>query len=169
MVELSIVLAVITIIATVATPNFITWLSNLRFQKVSQDIIYDLQLAKSSSIKRNSNIVFLINNFTCSSPPTPVPIPGGGYTIFIDDGNGGGSAGDDILTPGESVLKTVLMPLDVALCKNIDPSDDFAGNLITFLPTGLPKDGNTGTIRVNNNTFRQADISVNISGYIKSN
>jgi type IV fimbrial biogenesis protein FimT len=117
-----------------------------------------------TAIKRNTNVVFLVDDVACPAPPNIMPVPGGSYTIFIDDGNGGGTAADDILSTGELILKSVSMPVDVALC-----STDFTGKLISFLPTGLPKNGNTGKIVLNSNSLRESEVSVNISGYIKNN
>ncbi|WP_136808421.1 GspH/FimT family pseudopilin [Desulfosediminicola flagellatus] len=161
LIELSIAMVLIAILSAIAIPSFSSWLPNLRFQDSTQNLQYDLQLAKMTAIKRNANVVMLINKVSCTDLPDSVPNAGGGYTLFIDDGNGTGTANDDLLSTGETILKTVIMPKNVALCDT-----DLTGDLIAFLPTGLPKDGNTGKITLNNDYSRQSEISVNISGVI---
>lgn len=163
MIEILVVVVIIGLMAAIAIPTFISWFPKLRFRDTSRNMYFDMQMAKAAAIKRNANVVLVFNENACPGLPDSVPDPGGGYSIFIDDGSGGGVANDDTLNGGEETLKSVTMPANVALCDS-----DFTGDLLAFLPTGIPK-GLTATQRVQLRSDHRmsADISVTIPGRIR--
>ncbi len=90
--ELMIVIGIIGILSTIAVPNIITWRDNSQFSGAVNTLAGDLAAAKQSAIQ---------NNATVSVTFTAI-----GYLAFIDDGNGGGTAGDGFQNGAEQTLKT---------------------------------------------------------------
>lgn len=159
--EVIVVITVIAIMATIGTPAIMSWLPNLYFRDASQNLYLDMQLVKTEAIKRNANVVITFDKVACGGS---IPGDGGGYTIFVDDGNGTGTADDDTQNGTEETLRNVSMPKNVAIC-----SSTFAGDLLAYLPTGFPKGGNTGLASIENARERQADLTVNITGAVSLN
>ena len=161
--EIIIVIALAGIIMTIAIPSFLNWLPNIRFRQASRDFFLDLQMAKIEAVKRNVNVgvAFNLAGGGCPALGNPVPSPGGGYVVFLDDGNGGGIADDAIQNGGEQALQTRNFPTNVAFCAN-----SLAANL-AFQPNGLP----TGTtnLTVQNDTGRQRIITVSLAGNVDLN
>jgi len=100
------------------------------------------------------------NVVPCPGLPGSVPSPGGGYSVFVDDGAGGGVAGDKIRNGSEGNLAQVDMPQGVALC-----AQTFAGGVTGFLPTGMPS--NAGSVTLNKNGGGSAVIRLSLTGGIK--
>ena len=157
--ELSIVIAVIGILAAIAVPSFITWLNNSRLRAASQELQSDLQHAKSEAIKRNKHVVVILTPANCLPA---VPAAGGGYTIFADDGTvPGGIAKNNIQEGSEPSLLQVSMPTGVAIC-----AETFTGTTTGFLPTGYPIAFNSGTVTLQNNHGRAYTVTLNVAGNI---
>ncbi len=74
--ELMIVIGIIGILSATAIPNFIAWRNNSQFNGAVNTLAGDLAGAKQSAIQNNATVV--------------ITFIGTGYTIFVDDGNGGG-------------------------------------------------------------------------------
>ena len=61
MIELMVVIAIISILAGVAIPNFIGWLPNYRLRSGAEDIQSTLQLARLTAIKENSTVTVVFD------------------------------------------------------------------------------------------------------------
>ena len=90
-------MAVAAILVAVAVPNMRTFIQNGRLNTQTNDLIGDLNLARSEAIKRRSNVGVCksVNGTTCA---------GGGFwrngrAIFVDIDN------DAIWDPGETILR----------------------------------------------------------------
>jgi type IV fimbrial biogenesis protein FimT len=171
LVEIMIVIAVASIIMTIAIPSFLAWLPNLHFRQATRDLFLDLQMAKQEAVKRNINVGIELNDIGCPALGNRVPSPGGSYILFLDDGSGAGVANDRIRHADEPVIKDVRFPQNVAFCGNtFGPS----GTIISFQPNGIPvlpvppaPPGNTLTIQ--NDNGREGTITVSIAGNIQLN
>jgi len=157
LIEVMIVLTIIGIIAAIAVPNFLTWAENNRLRAASQELLSDMQHAKSEAIKRNRNVVIVFAPVGCA--PT-VPTPGGGYTIFVDDGSGaGGVARNNVQDGTEPVLRQVAMRQGSGIC-----AVTVAGNTTGFIPTGRPIALNSGSVTLQNGNGRSYTLTLGIAG-----
>ncbi len=55
LIELTIVIVFLTILAAVSVPNFLSWLPKYRLKSAARDLCSNLHLAKMSAIKANKN------------------------------------------------------------------------------------------------------------------
>ena len=55
LIELTIVIVLLAILAAVSVPNFLSWLPKYRLKSAARDLYSNLQLAKMSAIKANKN------------------------------------------------------------------------------------------------------------------
>lgn len=163
LVELMVVIAIIGIIAGIAAPNFLVWQEDNRLREASQDLLSNMQRAKSEAIKRNRQVVVVFTPVACA--PT-VPDPGGGYTIFVDDGAGGGTAGDSTLQANEPILIQETMRRKVALCSVFL---SFPANPVGFDNTGRPLALNGGTFTLRNGYGRTHSLTLTASGNLALN
>lgn len=161
LVELSVVIVVITVLAGIAVSNILEWMPGVRLRDSSHELLSDFYMAKSEAIKRNRNIAVAFTSVNCEPD---VPVAGGNYQVFIDDGAGGGTAKNNTRDGGEIILLSKTMPKDSALC-----SETFGGN-IGFQPTGVPYGPNrSGTATLKNTRSRSYSISLNAAGNISLN
>jgi type IV fimbrial biogenesis protein FimT len=158
MVELMIVIAVIAILTAIAVPNIINWLPNYRAKAAARDMISNFQKAKMEAVKRNTDVVI---QFTPGAYAASGQV--GSYQIFVDDGSGGGTAGDGIQNGSEFVLAQATMPKNVSLYNTT-----FPGNLTGFNPRGLPTSGvPTYFAFMRNNNSRYYRIALSPAGSIR--
>lgn len=127
-VELLVVMALIAIIAAIATPNFIGWLPKYRLRSATQDLYTNLQLAKLGAIKHNNdwaiffdtaaNSYSIISDYDGDGQAVEKTVNLSSYKSGI--GFGHGNATQDI--PGDSF-----------------PADDvsYSDNTAVFNPRGL--------------------------------
>ena len=163
LVELIMVVAIIGIMAAIAVPAIMSWMPNIRFRGANQEFLGHMQMAKMEAIKRNSNVVVIFNAVGCPGLPNAVPEPGGGYTVFIDDGGGvAANAKNNTQDVGEAALALQTMPRNVALC-----NETFNGTSTGFLPTGLPVASNIGGATINNDRGRSATLTLTLAGGVR--
>jgi type IV fimbrial biogenesis protein FimT len=152
--EVLIVIVIVSLMALIGGPSLLAWFPNLHFRNASQNLFLDLQFTKTTAIKRNANVSIAFDDVACGGG---IPDDGGRYEIFIDDDT------DGVRDPGEDLLRAVEIPDDVAIC---DSADDFTGDFLTFLPTGIPDGGKFGTAEIQNINARKSFLNVNLAGGI---
>ena len=84
-VELLVSMAVFSILFTLATPGFSTWMHNSYVRTTAESLRSGLQLARSEAVRRNSRIVFALNGSTWT-------VAGGGITVQSNNGEPAGKA-----------------------------------------------------------------------------
>ncbi|MCK9172504.1 MAG: GspH/FimT family protein [Desulfuromonas thiophila] len=114
-----------------------------------------MQKAKSEAVLRNTSIGI---TFT----PVAFPATGGGYTVFIDDGNGGGTAGNAVQDGGERLLFQVTMPSGCSLV-----SASFSGGVprTGYNSRGLPLGNRIGNVQIRNANSNWFRVALSIAGY----
>ncbi len=161
--ELMVVIAIIAIAASIAIPNMIPWPAKHRMGGAAREIYSAMQYAKLRAVKEKANVVIDFNTAGFGTTDT--------YTVFIDDGSGGGTARDNTQNGTEPAIKTGQMPVDVNMS-----NANFNGNMFTgFDPRGLPiftgSDyliGNVHLSNPNQNLFRRVRIGFSGTPVIES-
>jgi prepilin-type N-terminal cleavage/methylation domain-containing protein len=92
LIELMIVIAVMAIVASIGVPSFVGWRSEAKLRSAVSLLRADFEMAKSRARIENNFVAMVFNT--------------NGYTIFIDDGAGGGVAGDYVRQANERLLIT---------------------------------------------------------------
>ncbi|NLC72056.1 MAG: prepilin-type N-terminal cleavage/methylation domain-containing protein [Desulfuromonadaceae bacterium] len=153
--EIIIVLGVLGIVAAIAVPAINNWLPNYRLKGVARELFSQMQKARSEAVKRNTCVIVEFENAAGGNR--------GGYKIFIDDGEDGGTASDGIHDDGERILIEREMPSGCSLYEA-----SFGGGLITgYNARGLPFGNNTGSVKIKNEKSRYYQMSLSNSGYPK--
>ncbi|MBW1729722.1 MAG: GspH/FimT family pseudopilin [Deltaproteobacteria bacterium] len=106
-IELMVVLGILIIAVGIAIPVVSTYVPRYKLRAEARKIYSDMQRARLEAVKRNRNVII---SFTPSASPGQ-----GTYTIFVDDGSGGGTAGDGTRNGSEQILTTVQISPSVSL------------------------------------------------------
>ena len=133
--ELLVVIVILLIMAAIAFPRLSGWTRNQRLKGVARDLMSHFQFARLEAIKRSTIIALAFN-------------PGAGgvgnYTVFVDNGAGGGTAGNLIQdNEAEATLRRAVMPFGVTL-----DSTTFTSDRAGYNARGFPALGNWGTVRL---------------------
>jgi len=148
--EVMVTVGIIAIVSAIAIPSVISYLPKHRMSGGTRDIYSAMQYARMRAVKEKTHVVISFNVGTDS------------YTVFIDDGRGGGTANNNIAEPTET-LKTGQMPVGVDML----PSTSFSGGVprTRFNARGLPN-GTGGSVDLQSlqdaTLFRQ--VVLRISG-----
>lgn len=134
-IELMVVIFILVVLAAIAFPGLSGWARNQRLKGVTRDLMSHFQFARLEAIKRSTTIALAFN-------------PGdggvGNYTVFVDDGAGGGTVGNLIQdSEAEATLRRAIMPIGVTL-----DSTTFTSDRAGYNARGFPVLGNGGTVRL---------------------
>jgi prepilin-type N-terminal cleavage/methylation domain-containing protein len=99
--EVLVVLGILAIVSAFVTPNIMNWRRGVQLRGAASNLKGDLEMAKARAIRENDWVAVLFN--------------ASGYTVFIDNGAGGGIAGDWIRQGSELQLKAREMPVGVTI------------------------------------------------------
>ena len=151
LIELMVTLAVIAILAAVATPQVGRWMQNTKLKTGVIDLLVAIQHVRMLAVKEDRNLVLTFD-------PDGDGRLDGTYTAFVD--NGGGLPGLWTREADERIATSGRVPPGVSL---IEAS--FAGGVprIRFNQLGLPN-GLGGHVYMKNKVGRYMGIHVNING-----
>jgi len=149
LIELIIVVGIIGILAAVATPFWQDTMRNIRLKSDAQILLAHLQWAKAEAARRNTCVGI---TFTTVAFPTT----GGGYTVFVDDGAGGGGQCNRTQDAGETTLRNITADRDVSLV-----SAAIGGaNALCFTANGVSCGSQQGNVQLRNATrFYRTTVS----------
>ncbi|MGE5255051.1 MAG: GspH/FimT family pseudopilin [Hyphomicrobiales bacterium] len=99
--EVAITLAIIAVLATTVMPSFLQWLQAHRLRGAAINLMADLEMAKVRAIREGSFVA--------------IQLAGDNYSVFLDNGDGGGTAGDMIRNGTESFVQYRKLPAGVQL------------------------------------------------------
>ena len=119
--EVAVTLALIAIMATFVMPPYFRWLQGYRLKGASINLMADIEMAKIRAIRENA---FVAVRFTAD-----------GYDMFVDNGFGGGVAGDWAINGSEPVFFSRQFPTGV---KMVLADLTLANNRVRFNGRGLP-------------------------------
>ena len=150
--ELLFAMAIITIAMAVSVPSFQVWIDNYRLSGTTSGVLDALQMARSEAVTRNRNVVV---GFTSN-----------GWQVFVDDGSGGGTAGNFTRDGSEQILRTVATPPGIVLDEikfGVGPSYSYTG----FNSRGMPINNNcTGTVKGKNTRGKTFTIAMSLAGSV---
>ena len=140
--ELMVTIAVISILASLAIPNFVAWLPNYRLQSGAEDVQSTLQLARITAIKENATVKVEFNTANET------------YQASVQKP----------LQP-ERIFRTGRMPAGVDIF-----STDFGGGaFVEFDNQGTTINNTDGNTQLINNSGRTKTITVSITGNSRIN
>jgi type IV fimbrial biogenesis protein FimT len=119
--EIVITVAVLGVVVSMAIPNLLAWSANHRLRVDFSQLEGDLQVARLTAINQSTAVTLLFNQPAANQ-----------YTVFIDDGSGGGIARDLIQNGTEEVVFQGQLSQGVSF-STINSS----GNAILFNGRGL--------------------------------
>ena len=154
--EIIVVIAMIGIVAAIAVPGMTAWYENYQLKASARDLYNVMQRARSEAVKQNTPVGILF-------APVVFPAQGGNVTVFLDDGNGGGVAGNAVQDGTEATLFQQLIPAPCSLT-----AASFLGNPNTgYNSRGLPLGNRTGSAVLRNTQARWYRMALANSGYPK--
>ena len=149
--EVAVTLAIIAVLASISMPSFLKWLQGHRLRGAAINLTADLEMAKIRAMREGSFV--------------SVQLAAGNYAVFIDDGSGGGIAGDMIQNGTERVIQTRQLPAGVSVPLN---ELTLANNRMRFNSRGLAPDiVGAELIPLVNSTGRK-ELRVNRLGNIRT-
>ncbi|MGD2185739.1 MAG: GspH/FimT family pseudopilin [Desulfobacterales bacterium] len=123
--ELTVTLAIIAIVAALTMPPYLKWLRSSRLQSAATNLTADLELAKVLAIRESTLVVV---DFEASR-----------YTIFVDNGEGGGTPADWNCNGSESIAQIRHLPAGVQIDTD-SLSFPTVADKTRFNSRGLPED-----------------------------
>ena len=99
--ELTVTLAIMAVIASLTMPPYLNWLRTSRLQSAATNLTTDLELAKVLAIRENSMVV--------------VEFEANSYTVFVDNGQGGGTRADWNRNGTENIAQIRDLPAGVQI------------------------------------------------------
>lgn len=150
--ELAMVLAIMAIIAAFVMPPYLHWLKTYRLKGAANNMISDIEMAKTRAIRENDFVAILFQ-------PTD-------YSMFIDNGEGGGTAGDWVRNGAEVLVRYREMPsgvlIDIGAMTLTDKRVRFNGRGMppeVFSNKDIPIKNETGTKTVTLNRLGLLELS----------
>lgn len=148
--ELAVVIAIVAIMACFALPSFVSWQNLNRLRGAAVNLVGDLEMAKIRAIRENSSVAVLFSENS--------------YRIFVDNGSGGGTAGDWFRNGDEALVQYRELPAGVTInLTDLTLADD----RLRFNGRGQPPDVvATETIPLQNRVGRKI-ITINRLGAVR--
>lgn len=149
--ELATTIAIVAIIAALSMPPYLKWMRTRRLEGAATNLTADLEMAKVRAIRENAFVVVEFN--------------AGSYSIFVDNGEGGGTAADWNRNGSEIVAQNRDLPSGV----QIDTGSLSFPSIYSktrFNGRGIPPDIIGPEIVSIANSVNSRQISINRLGFI---
>lgn len=146
--EMMIAVVIIGVVVKIAIPNFQVWIINQRLRDDMSQIEMDIQTARMTAINRNVPVTVAFNQPAASQ-----------YTVFIDDGTGGGTARDLAQNGTETTLiqRTLKTGITFSLV------DFNGGATLLFNPRGFRSSPSTGNSNLELQTSQGKKYRVSVT------
>ena len=99
--EMATTLAIMAILATFLMPPYLQWLRSYRLKSAVNNLVCDVEMAKVKAIRANDFVAIQFQ-------PT-------NYTMLLDNGEGGGTAGDWVQNGSEELVRHRELPTGVLI------------------------------------------------------
>jgi len=152
LIEAIVIILVLGILAAVAIPAFSHFGPDMRLKGAVRDLKSNMELSRLRAIRQNANVVLAFDTGNNS------------YTVFVDNGAGGGVANDWTQNGSEVVLKTVSLPSDVTM---YEVSFSFGTSQCGFNSRGLPASQRIGHVYMRNSKNNYRGISTSMVGHVR--
>jgi len=149
--ELATTIAIVAVIAALVMPPYLRWNRAHRLEGAATNLTADLEMAKVRAIRENA---FVVIEFNTDS-----------YTIFVDNGEGGGTAADWNRNGGEIVAQGRDLPTGVQIDTGSLSFPSF-NSKTRFNGRGIPPDILGPEIVSIANTINSRLITINRLGFI---
>ena len=150
--ELAMTLAIVAILATFFMPPYLHWLRTSRLRGAANNLMGDIEMARIRAIRENDYVAVQFQ-------PT-------GYTMFLDNGEGGGTAGDWLRNGSEELVRHRDLPSGVLIDLG---SMTLVNNRVRFNGRGVPPEvGSNEDIPVLNQRGTKT-ITLNRLGHLELN
>ncbi len=141
--ETIITVAIVSTLSLVAYPTFANWQQTFNLRAEVFSLVGQLRMMKMEAIKQNTFVVMQMRD--------------DGYTVFSDNGRGGGVAGDWVRQETEDELVDYRFPDGIRMTNNFHDRTRFKGRI-----------GNkVGTLKLMDQNGRLMKIIINITGRIR--
>jgi type IV fimbrial biogenesis protein FimT len=158
--EMVVAIGILGILVLIAAPNLLAQRPNMKVKATARDIYSAFQHARLEAVEENETVVV---TFTPGAFSDEGGI--GSYRLFVDDGAGGGTAGNQVQDGGEASLMTVAMPQAVSLISAAFTDGSVTVDEVGFTGQGLPADSFYGNVEVRTRT-RWYRINLSVSGTV---
>jgi prepilin-type N-terminal cleavage/methylation domain-containing protein len=142
--EVLVVISIMAILCTLASPNFLGWTSGERLKSAAGDIQAAVQLARLTAVKENAIVIIEFDPAAKS------------YIMFVDNGSGA-NAGNGVKDLDEPTVRHGAFP------GNIELETSFAGNKLSFDGRGFTNASGKG-ITVKDGSDRERVVEVTVTG-----
>lgn len=150
LIELMVVIAILGIVAALALPSFKSVIEGRRLVGATDNLISDLQFARSEAIKQNKTVQFQFNTAA--------------WCYGVDDDG----ANCDCTSPASCTINTAQKVVNGATYKDVTIAvTDFTGTTVNFeARRGLPSDTGTFTLTISG---RSKTVNLNAVGRVIAN
>lgn len=148
--EVAVTLAVIALLAAISMPSFLKWLQGHRLRGAAINMASDLEMAKIRAMREGAFV--------------SLQLASGAYTIFLDDGSGGGTAGDMVRNGSERLIQYRQLPTGVSVSIG---ELTLPGQRMRFNSRGLPADLAAAELIPIVNSLGRKELRINRLGNIR--
>jgi type IV fimbrial biogenesis protein FimT len=150
--ELVVITAIIALIGIIALPELHTTQENYRLKSASMDMLSYFQKAKMEAVKRGLDVVLSFS-----------PGVNGSYQIFVDNGAGGGTAGNWTRDGGEELISQIRIGENITMTS----PTSFTGNATGFDARGMPISSRIGNVQLTNINGNSYSVILSMAGSVR--
>jgi Tfp pilus assembly protein FimT len=151
LVEIIIFISLLGIISAIAVPGMTTMMKSYRLKSATNELASVLQLARVTAIAQNSNSLLTFD------------IANQSYSVFSDNGTGGGTVNDGVQSGSEPTLKTVSIKNNYY--NQVTMNAPTFGNSMVFTSQGTCNQN--GSVSLQNNIGGSYQVVLSTGGSIK--
>ena len=143
--EVLTVICIISVLSVISIPPYLAYKNRSIIIGCANELVCDMQLARNKALNSGDYVAILFRD--------------DGYYIFVDNGDGGGKAGDYIINGGEQIL------LDKEISPLLAMSTTFSARRYRFKTFGRIK---PGSVTFDNGTGGRVKVIVSAIGRIRT-
>lgn len=151
MTELMVVLGILAILSAIALPGLFTWIPKYKLGAAARNVKSIIESARMAAVRMNTSVGVRVDAI------------GNNFTVWIDDGAGGGTADDAQLNGTERVIHFGEMPSGITIVEATQFRFNNAG-----IPFDTANNPTGGTVKVNN-TKNSRYITMTLAGNVSIN